>query len=118
VHIHKTRCPNAVKLLASFPDDIVPVKWTSYKVFAFLARIAVRGIDRPDIYMRIITTITEELDVNIRTFNMASHDGIFEGAADLYVHDTRDVENLIRQLKTVKGVESVKRVEILDQSKE
>ncbi|MDR1864235.1 MAG: RelA/SpoT family protein [Bacteroidales bacterium] len=118
VQIHKSRCPNAVKLIANHEEAIVPVKWTTYKVFSFLAKIEVQGIDRPDIYLRIISKITGELNVNIRTFNMASHDGIFEGTIELYVHDTKDLENLIRQLKNLKGMETVKRLEILDRSKE
>ena len=118
VLIHKSRCPNAVKLLSNRSDLIVPVKWTTHKVFSFLAKIVIRGIDRPDIYLQIITQITEELNVNIRTFNMASHDGIFEGTIELYVHDTNDLDNLMRQLKELKGVETVKRLEILDQTRE
>jgi len=116
--IHKSRCPNAVKLTANRSDLIVPVKWTTFKMFSFLARIAVQGIDHSDIYLQIITRITEELNVNIRTFNMASHDGIFEGTIELYVHDTNDLDNLMKRLKAIKGVESVKRLEILDKSKE
>ena len=118
VLIHKSRCPNAVKLSANRGDLIVPVKWTTYKMFSFLAKIAVQGIDRPDIYLQITTQITEELNVNIRTFNMSSHDGIFEGTIELYVHDTSDLDNLMKRLKNLKGVESVKRLEILDQNKE
>jgi GTP pyrophosphokinase len=116
--IHKSRCPNAVKLSANRGDLIVPVKWTTYKMFSFLAKVAVQGIDRPDIYLQITARITEELSVNIRTFNMSSHDGIFEGAIELYVHDTNDLDNLIKRLRGLKGVESVKRMEILDQKKE
>ncbi|MDR2848586.1 MAG: RelA/SpoT family protein [Bacteroidales bacterium] len=117
VHIHKSRCPNAVKLLSSYAEAIVPVKWTTCKIFSFLVQIALQGIDRPDIYLRIISKITEEMNVNIRTFNLASHDGIFEGTIELYVHDTKDVEKLTKELKELKGVEVVKRLEILDQSK-
>jgi GTP pyrophosphokinase len=116
--IHKSRCPNAVKLTANRSDLIVPVKWSTYKMFSSLAKITVQGIDRPDIYLLIITLITAELNVNIRTFNMASHDGIFEGTMELYVHDTNDLNNLMKQLKNLKGVETVKRVEILDQQRE
>ena len=118
VLIHKSRCPNAVKLTASRGDLIVPVKWTTFKVFSFLAKISIQGIDRPDIYLQITTRLTEEMNVNIRTFNMASHDGIFEGTIQLYVHDTNDLENLMKKLKKLKGVESVKRLEILDQQRE
>jgi GTP pyrophosphokinase len=116
--IHKSRCPNAVKLSANRGDLIVPVKWTTYKMFSFLAKIAIQGIDRPDIYLQITTQITEELNVNIRTFNMSSHDGIFEGTMELYVHDTNDLDNLMKRLRGLKGVESVKRMEILDQKRE
>ena len=116
--IHKSRCSNAVKLSASRGNLIVAVKWTTYKMFSFLAKIALQGIDRPDIYLQITTQITEELNANIRTFNMSSHDGIFEGTIELYVHDTIDLESLIKRLKNVKGVESVKRIEILDYTKE
>jgi len=116
--IHKSRCPNAVKLTANRSDLIVPVKWSTYKMFSSLAKIAIQGIDRTDIYLQITTIITEELNVNIRTFNMASHDGIFEGTIQLYVHDTNDLENLMNRLKDLKGVETVKRLEILDQQRE
>jgi guanosine-3',5'-bis(diphosphate) 3'-pyrophosphohydrolase len=51
------------------------------------------------------------LNVNIRTINLASHDGIWEGTIDLYVHDTKDVNNLIMNISKIKGVESVTRVE-------
>lgn len=118
VLIHKSRCPNAVKLLSNRSDLIVPVKWTTYKIFSFLAKIALQGLDRPDIYLQITTLITEELNVNIRTLNMSSHDGIFEGTIELYVHDTSDLDKLIRQMKGLKGVETVKRLEILDQTQE
>ena len=116
--IHKSRCPNAVKISANRGDLIVPVKWTTFKMFSFLAKIAIQGIDRSDIYLQIITLITEELNANIRTFNMSSHDGIFEGTIELYVHNTGDLDNLMKQLKEIKSVESVKRLEILDQQKE
>jgi GTP pyrophosphokinase len=116
--IHKSRCPNAVKLSANRGELIVTVKWTTYKMFSFLAKIAIQGIDRPDIYLQIVSRISEELNVNIRTLNMSSHDGIFEGSIELYVHDTNDLDNLMKQLKNLKGVESVKRMEILDQKLE
>ena len=113
--IHKSRCPSAVKLTANRGDQIVPVKWTTFKMFSFLAKIALQGIDRPDIFLQITTCITEELNVNIRTFNMASHDGIFEGTIELYVHNTEDLDDLMKSLKALKGIESVKRLEIVDQ---
>jgi GTP pyrophosphokinase len=47
----------------------------------------------------------------MRNINLTSHDGIFEGNIDLYVHNTKDLNNLIMNLMKINGVESVKRIE-------
>jgi (p)ppGpp synthase/HD superfamily hydrolase len=49
---------------------------------------------------------------------MSSHDGIFEGAVELYIRDKTALENLMNSLKKLNGIETVKRLEILDQTKE
>ncbi len=111
--IHKSICPNAIKLLSSQSDSVIPVKWTTHKVLSFLVKIAINGTDRFGIYNDITTVISKQLNVNIRTINLASHDGIWEGTIDLYVHDTKDVNNLIMNISKIKGVEAVKRVETI-----
>jgi GTP diphosphokinase / guanosine-3',5'-bis(diphosphate) 3'-diphosphatase len=84
------------------------------KVKAFLARISITGIDRLGIANDIIYIISKELSVNIRSMNLDSHDGIFEANFDLYVHNTEDINNLILNLAKVKGVDSVKRIEKIE----
>lgn len=113
--IHKAKCPTAVKLLASQGDRIISAKWTTHKILSFLVRISLQGIDRFGVYNNITTVISKELNVNIRTINLRSHDGIFEGIIDLYVHNTSDLNNLIMNLIKVKGVEKVSRVENIEE---
>ncbi len=115
VIIHKSRCLNAVKLVSSHGELIVPSKWTTYKILSFLTRVAIQGIDRFGIYNQITAVITTKLNVNIRTINVASHDGIFEGYLDLYVHNAKDIDFLISTLLKIKGVESVTRVEVIQE---
>ncbi|MDY6802066.1 MAG: RelA/SpoT family protein [Bacteroidota bacterium] len=109
--IHKAKCPNAIKLMSSQGNYIVKVKWTSQKFLSSLAKLTVNGIDRIGIASDITTVITEELDVNIRKFFIETHDGIFEGDIELYVHSVKDLNNLIMNISKIKGVESVKRKE-------
>lgn len=115
VIIHKSRCLNAVKLVSSHGELIVPSKWTTYKILSFLTRVSIQGIDRFGIYNQITAVITTKLNVNIRTINLASHDGIFEGYLDLYVHNAKDIDFLISTLLKIKGVESVSRVEVIQE---
>ncbi|MBN1181434.1 MAG: bifunctional (p)ppGpp synthetase/guanosine-3',5'-bis(diphosphate) 3'-pyrophosphohydrolase [Bacteroidales bacterium] len=114
MEIHKTKCPIAIQLFSQHGDKITTAKWTTHKVLSFLARINISGIDRYGMFSTIINVITKELKVNIRSVNIASHDGIFDGTLDLYVHNTQDLNNLILNLIKIKGIESVNRVESIE----
>jgi len=111
VIIHKKLCPNAQKIMSNFGDKIVAVKWTTHKVLSFLVRIEINGIDNIGIVNNLTNLISKELDVNMRTVYFNANDGVFEGFIDLYIHDTFDLDALMRDLKKIKGINSVKRVE-------
>ena len=111
--IHKTKCPTAIRLISSQNQSIIQAQWTTHKFLSFLVKVAVAGTDRFGIYNDITTVISKQLNVNMRTINLASHDGIWEGTIDLYVHNTKDLNNLIMNIGKIKGVESVSRVENL-----
>ncbi len=114
VIVHKAICAEAVRLMAQHGDRIVAAKWTSQKALSFLARIEVIGTDRMGIISELTKVISEELMVNIRKFHIESHDGIFEGFIDLYVHDVTHLNNLIMNIMRVKGIENVKRMDKFD----
>ncbi len=115
VIVHKSKCPAAVRLMSSHGNHIIPAKWTTHKILSFLVRISLQGIDRFGIYNNITTAIAKELRANTRTINLHSHDGIWEGTIDLYVHSTTDLNNLIMNLIKIKGVEKVSRVENIEE---
>lgn len=109
--VHKSKCPESIKLSSSYGNRIADVKWTTHKVYSFLVKIAMAGTDKFGMYNDITTVITKQLNANIRTINLESHDGIWEGTIELYVHDTKDLNNLMMNLGKIKGVNTVKRVE-------
>ena len=111
--IHKSKCPKAVKLMSSKGNRVVSAKWTTHKILSYLAKISVVGIDKIGMINDITSVISKQLSVNIRTVNIDVHDGIFEGILDLYVHNTADLNNLIMNLSKIKGVDKVKREEII-----
>ncbi len=110
--VHRTDCNTAVKIMSSQGDKLVAAKWTQHKVLSYLAKIQLNGWDRFGVYNTITNAITKELNISMRTINLHGHDGIFNGTIDLYVHNTKDLNNLILNLMKLKGVESVHRVEV------
>ncbi len=115
VIIHKSKCPTAIKLMSSHGNLIVPAKWTTHKILSFLARISVKGIDRIGIVSSLTNVISHDLNANIRKITVESHDGLFEGTIDLYVHDTKHLNNLIMKMFKIKGVVSVNRIEDIEE---
>lgn len=111
VTVHKRSCPEAIRLMASFGDKIVPVKWVSHKLMSFLAVIKITGIDTPGIVSEVTGLIAKEEKVNMRMIHVEARDGIFEGMIHLYVHNTEDLGRIVSQIATIKGVETVLRVE-------
>lgn len=111
VTVHKRSCPEAIRLMSSFGDKIVPVKWVSHKLMSFLAIIKLTGLDAPGIVSDITAVISKERKVNMRMVHFEAKDGIFEGIIHLYVHNTADLNSLLSRLTKMKGVETVTRVE-------
>ena len=55
--------------------------------------------------------ISRQLNVNIRKLTIESNDGIFDGKIQLYVHDSDDVNVICNNLRQVKNIKKVSRVE-------
>ena len=62
----------------------------------------------------VTTLISKGHNINMRSVKFDTHDGIFMGDLFLYIHNTNDLENLINKLRTIKGIDSVNRVENLE----
>jgi GTP pyrophosphokinase len=109
IKIHRTNCPNAIKLMSNFGYRIVKAKWNSQKEIAFLTGIRITGTDDVGVVNNITKVVSNDFKVNIRSITVDSDDGIFEGTLMVYVNDTSHLDNLIKRLKLVGGVISVSR---------
>ena len=109
--IHKPKCPVAIRIMSNEGNRIIAVKWAIHKLVSFLARISMTGIDRIGLVNEITTIISSELKVNMTNINISVQNGIFQGTIDLYVHHTKDLNNLILKISNIKGIENVRRVE-------
>jgi len=112
VVIHRKTCPQAIKLMSSHGNMLLDAQWAKQKFFSFLAQVSLQGVDRQGIIAEISSLISKDLDVNMRKVLIESHDGVFEGFIDLYVHDVNNLNNLILKIGKVKGVVKVARVEL------
>ncbi len=110
IDVHKTSCDELTRLAAQHGNKITSVKWSSQKAMSYLTVLEFRGIDRIGVLMELAQLITGELNINIRELHIQSHDGIFEGTISVYVKGMDDVNEIIKKVGQIKGIEKVMRI--------
>ena len=111
IKIHKTSCANTVQLMSRYAYRIIKARWIEEQEIAFLTGLKITGIDDMGIVNGITQIISNELNVNMRSLNFDSHDGVFEGRVMVFVQDTLHLTSLIKKLNKVKGVKKIERID-------
>jgi GTP diphosphokinase / guanosine-3',5'-bis(diphosphate) 3'-diphosphatase len=109
--IHRTTCPNAAKLMASYGHRIVKTKWAKNKEISFLTGLKIKGLDDVGVVSKITFLISGEMKININAITIEAKDGIFEGNIKLFVHDKDELDQLVQNLKQLNGIQAVERYE-------
>ncbi len=109
VKIHRCDCPNAAHIRARYPERLIRTQWSGRVGAQFAATIRILGHDDIGIVTNITSIITKEKDVTLRSISIDSNDGLFQGFLVVGVNDTSSLKNLIKKLRTVKGVKEVDR---------
>ncbi|MDR0763438.1 MAG: GTP pyrophosphokinase, partial [Bacteroidales bacterium] len=90
---------------------IIKAKWKKDEKITFLTGLQVNGVDRKGMIKDIMDVISQDRDMNIRTFNITAAEGMFDGRIMLYINDTEHLQTLIKKLKKINGIDTVVRVE-------
>lgn len=109
--IHRTNCPNAAQLLAHYGHRVVKTKWAKNKEISFLSGLRITGLDDVGIINKITNIISGELKINIAALTIESKEGIFEGIVKVFIHDKEELDGLARRLVSLKGIQSVNRLD-------
>ncbi|MCU0421756.1 MAG: RelA/SpoT family protein [Bacteroidia bacterium] len=116
VKIHRTNCSNAISLMSNYGYRVIKARWANEvfaKTQAFHTRIKVEGIDSVGIVSIITDIISKQLQINMNAIQIASKSGMFEGAIDLEVHDTNQLEELMNKIKASSPLIKVSREDII-----
>ncbi len=109
--VHRTSCKKAKELSSTYGHKMVKIQWSETDILYFLASIKIIGIDKIGIIRDISRLIAEELNVNIRSFNLESKDNVFEGEIKLFISDVKQLKELIKNLSKIDGIKKVFRAE-------
>ena len=112
IKIHRVTCPNAPQMLDRYPYRVIKAKWRdSRKRSSFQAVIRVSGTDEPGIVSNISHVISKDIGVQMRSINIETDSGAFEGTLRVYVNNLEHLDFLMNKLRGVKGVLHVVRAD-------
>ena len=107
IKIHKKTCSNAVGLQSKFAYRILKSKWIDSTVQEYTSTLKISGIDNLGLVNQITKLISNSLNINIKKMNFDTVDNIFKGQITLRVKTKNILNDLIKRLKKINGVEKV-----------
>lgn len=110
IKIHRMDCPNAQEMFSRFGYRIIRAKWSGKGGNGYIVTLRVVGRDDIAIVTNITSVIGKESGVTLRSLNIDSVDGIFQGNFAVLVRDTTVLNMLTKKIKAVKGVKTVSRL--------
>ena len=110
MQIHRTKCPKAQELMTVYGTKMVSVNWENSDSISFVAEIKVMGMDRQGLINEITRIISNELNLNIKSFHIEAMAGLTEGAIALYVKNTTNLNDALIKLSMVEGMNHVTRI--------
>lgn len=110
IEVHMTNCPKAIEQMSKFGNRIIKAKWYNDQDIGFLSGLSLTGFDRKGIIKEIVDIVTQQLDLNIRTIEMSSKNGIFTGKLILYIKNVKALNELIEKLLTIDQIEQIERI--------
>lgn len=109
--IHRSMCNNAQHLLKTEGERIVDVQWAKQIENKFLGAVRVIGEDRVGMINDLTDVLSKSLSTNMKSINVSSDEGMFEGIITLYVNGIAHLNKIMKRLEKIEGVKNVLRYE-------
>jgi len=112
IKIHRLSCPNARQMTERYPYRIIKAKWQeTKKKSSFQATIRISGTDEIGIVTQISFVISKDIGVQMRSINIDSTNGEFDGTLRVFVNGLDHLDFLMNKLRGINGVLSVSRAD-------
>lgn len=110
IKIHRTSCTNAAEMLDRYHYRIVQARWAEIsELTSYVATIRISGNDQPGILNDITNVVSGDLKANIRSINLNSHNGKFDGSIMVNVDGKAHLNLILGTLVRLKGIRKVSR---------
>ena len=108
--IHRKSCPNAMDMITRYGYRVVKAQWEGDNGLNHEVLLNVTGDDNIGIITNISQVLAKESRLKVRSMNIDSADGFFNGEISLYITEPSALKIVLKKIKEIKGV---KRLDII-----
>lgn len=108
--LHRMDCPNAPDLFSRFGYRIIKARWKGSNNLGTELTIKAIGNDSLTIVQQIISHINDQNELSLRSYNIESKDGLFQGHFHVHAKSASGVNKLLNTLRCISGVKSIERI--------
>ena len=110
VIVHKLQCPIAEKLKANRGNRVLAAKWQMAGTTLFPVSMYIKGFDKLGLLHEMTQVISVLHGINIRKVEIECDNGIFECNIQMYVHGTKEVDDVLASLRKIADLKEATRV--------
>ena len=110
IAIHKLQCPIAVKIKANHGNRVLGARWEMHRTLLFPVTISVKGFDKLGLLHKMTEVISLLHEINIRKLEVECNSGIFECTIQMFIHDTKEVDEILSSLRDIQDVKETSRI--------
>lgn len=109
LQIHRSDCTKAIQLSSRYGNNIVKAKWQPKSEIAFLAELKITALDTAGLLNRMTNLLSNELKINMHSLHMEAKKDLVEATLSIFVHNTKELDDLISKLNHMKDIQKVVR---------
>ena len=110
VIVHKLQCSIAEKLKANHGNRVLAAQWQMAGTTLFPVSMHIKGFDKLGLLHEMTQVISVLHGINIRKVEIECDKGIFECNIQMYVHSTKEVDEVLTSLRKIADLKEASRV--------
>lgn len=109
IKVHKTNCPNAIQMQSNYNYRVLKAKWIDSSQREFQATLKISGIDTFGMVNSVTKVVSNNLHIDMKSVHFDTHDGTFSGTIVVKVKNKSILNNLMKNIKKINGIDKVSR---------
>jgi guanosine-3',5'-bis(diphosphate) 3'-pyrophosphohydrolase len=110
IKVHKTNCPNAIQMQSNYSYRILKAQWIDSTQREFQATLRISGIDTFGMVNSVTKVVSNNLHIDMKSVHFDTNDGLFNGTIVVKVKNKSILDNLVKNIKKIHGIDKVSRV--------